>query len=288
MRELTDIYYKPTANAAHTFDLYELPLEGGRSNKRPLVCFVHGGAWRSLVCPLVCTAALAHRSVHSEDKNDHAELARRLCARTGWAVAVPNYRLTSAVSPLRHPGHAEDILAFLNFVRDAYEPVATERPYDRDRIYLIGHSCSAHMLASIFLESPHPSLKPSSELLHAVRGVVCSEGIYDVDMLLSSFPSYRGWFIAAAFDDRTSYADDAVSKYHCRDGGAHIRWCILHSAADTLVDVLQSRIMHDHLLSLAGGDSAKVHMDFDTLDREHNDNLQSDEYVRVVADFFRA
>ncbi|KAI0035698.1 Alpha/Beta hydrolase protein [Vararia minispora EC-137] len=269
MQELTDLSYAPIADPAHTFDLYSIPWT--RNQKPSLICFVHGGAWRS------------------EDKRDHAGLARQLCVRTGNSVAVPNYRLTKPETPLRHPGHSEDILVFLKYVRNPHAPFGEEQPYDRERIYLMGHSCSAHMLASILLESPHPSLRPPLDLLRAVRGVVFSEGIYDIDKLLESFPSYREWFIAAAFGDRATYSDDAVSKYSFRQGGTDTQWLIVHSTGDTLVDIIQSRTIYEHLLSLQGESpkAAKVLQNFNTLDKEHNDILKSKAFLDIVADFVR-
>jgi len=232
----------------------------------------------------------ADKWLYSEDKNDHAGLAKLLAESTGWPVAVPNYRLTKAETPLLHPGHSEDTLAFMEHVRDLRGPFDdNEQPFDRDRIYLMGHSCSAHTLASIVLDSPHPSLKPSSGLLRSIRAVVFSEGIYDIDKLLESFPSYRDWFITAAFGDRKSFADDAVSKYSYRSDGAHIRWFIVHSKGDTLVDVVQSQTMFDYLLSIEGGKSEpkKLLGDFHRLDMEHNDILGTKQFVDMVVEFFR-
>ena len=66
------------------------------------------------------------------------------------AVAVPNYRLTTPESGLQHPAHAEDLLAFLEFAR-AWAGPDGDAAYDPARLYVVGHSCSAHMMASILL-----------------------------------------------------------------------------------------------------------------------------------------
>ncbi|KAI0006081.1 Alpha/Beta hydrolase protein [Russula compacta] len=237
----------------------------------PLICFVHGGAWRS------------------EDKRDHSALARSLAACTSCAVAVPNYRLTGPDDQLRHPAHAHDILQSLTFLLSWPGPQGSQYPpYDPNRIFLIGHSCSAHMLVSILLDSSEPALVPPVALLRAVRGVVFSEGIYDIDTLLRSFPAYRNWFICDAFGDLPTYDRYSVTKMTLREGAKHIYWFIVHSKGDSLVDSLQSQAMYDHLQSihewgLQG--ASQVLKSWDDLEDEHNAILQSAKYFKIVENF---
>ncbi|KAH9966721.1 Alpha/Beta hydrolase protein [Russula dissimulans] len=239
----------------------------------PLVCFVHGGAWRS------------------EDKSDHGALARRLAAYTSSPVAVPNYRLTKPNNQLQHPAHAQDVLQLLTFLLSWPGPGPQRRqfpPYDPNRIFLIGHSCSAHMLACILLDSSEPTLVPSPALLRAVRGVMFSEGIYDIDTFLHSFPKYRDWFIRDTFGDFPAYDRYSTTKMTPREGTSHICWTVLHSKGDTLVDTLQSQAMYDHLQSLHEGSQwgvSQVVKNFDDLNGGHNAILQSGQYIQIVGDF---
>jgi acetyl esterase/lipase len=243
----------------------------------------------------------------SEDKADHADLARALAQRAGCAVAVPNYRLTPNEPPpppaagLRHPAHAEDVLAFLSFIRawtgpDASSPSPSRAlSYDPSALVLLGHSCSAHMLACIVRDSSEatPSLTPPADLLGAVRAVVVSEGIYDLDLLLSSFPTYRAWFIENAFgppDSASQYSKFDVTKYRERAGGDKIRWYVLHSTGDTLVDFPQSEAMVSSFgvsetADLLGGQEGRVKWDFSSLKEEHNDLLRGTTYVELVGSF---
>ncbi len=159
-----------------------------------------------------------------EDKSHHAELAIRLVSVTGCPVAVPNYRLTppspTPETQLHHPAHAEDILASLEFLIGPSSPVfdiyAKNVSLD---FYLIGHSCSAHMLTTIFLDSSRvtPTLTPSPTLLAGVKAITMSEGIYDIDLLIKNFPAYeRGGFgfIVNTFGDRSglTYAREGVCR----------------------------------------------------------------------------
>lgn len=228
----------------------------------------------------------------SEDKGHYSFLGRSLAAYTSYPVAVPNYRLTQPDNGLQHPAHAQDILQLLSFLLSWSGPQGYDQvqapPYDPNRIYLIGHSCSAHMLASILLDSAEPALVPSAALLRAVRGVVFSEGIYDIDTLLKSFPTYRGWFIRETFGSMPTYDRYSTTRMALRDEAKHIRWMILHSKGDTLVDIIQSQAIYDHLQSLYDGSfqgSGQIAKNWDDLEDDHNAILRSGRYIQIVGDF---
>jgi len=237
--------------------------------------------------PIMMTCLLG-----SEDKRHYSSLARSLAAYTSCPVAVPNYRLTQPDNGLQHPAHAQDILQLLTFLLSWSGPGSEGSQgialYDPNRLYLIGHSCSAHMLACILLDSAEPSLVPSAALLRAVRGVILSEGIYDIDTLLKSFPTYRDLFIRETFGSLPTYDCYSTTGMALRDGARHIRWTILHSKGDTLVDILQSQAMYDHLQSLYDGDmqgGGQVTKNWDDLEDGHDAILQSGKYIQIVGDF---
>jgi hypothetical protein len=144
------------------------------------------------------------------------------------------------------------------------------------------------MLASIFLDtsSVTPSLTPPSELSRAVQAIVMSEGIYDLDLLLASFPAYRTFFVEHAFGAQMSYSEYAVTTAPLRTPEPGARWLILHSKGDTLVDVLQSVAMHDHLVQLhANTSTQRVYRNTSELDGEHNAILRGEHYIRIVGTF---
>ncbi|KAJ3516895.1 hypothetical protein NLJ89_g846 [Agrocybe chaxingu] len=243
------------------FDIY-YPTDTA-VDARPLIVFVHGGAWRA------------------EDKRDHASLARSILTATGCAVAVPNYRLTPSgnVDPnLRHPVHAEDLLAFLHFILAWRNP---QYSFDPHKLVLIGHSCSAHMLSSIFLDSQTPSLTPSMVLLSAVKGIVLSEGIFDLDTLVARFPDYRRWFIDGAFGPAEHYPEFSTLRYSPWPN-APIKWLLIHSKGDMLVDVPQTVAMYNHLKTLY---PEGIDHDIDTVESDHDDVLRQDAYIQMVKDF---
>ena len=228
--------------------------------------------------------------VKSEDKKDHAVLARSLAVSTSSPVIVPNYRLTAPDNKLQHPAHAQDVLELLTFLLSWSGPHGGQSLpcYDPNRMFLIGHSCSAHMLASILLDSSEPALVPPVELLRAVRGVVFSEGIYDIDALLQAFPTYRDWFIRDTFGDLPTYDRYSATKMSLREGATHISWIIVHSSGDTLVNAFQSQEMYHHMQSLHQGgvrEAGQVSRNWDDLKGDHSAVLLSSKFIQIVRDF---
>ncbi|KAK7014941.1 esterase lipase [Favolaschia claudopus] len=248
MNHILDIQY--SLNPPLCFDLH---VPHAVAPAAPMIIFVHGGAWRA------------------EDKSHWHSLGQRLASAAACPVLVPNYRLTpSNPTPdnqFQHPGHAEDILQFLNFVTSGtwsgIDSESTKFDPTGRGLYLLGHSAGAHILSSIFLDSSNvtPSLTPPAALLRLTKGFALSEGIYDIDQLLNRFPSYRGWFIAAAFGDRVSYEDVSTTRMVLRQRdaavGEGLRWLIIHSKGDTLVDQAQSDGMYEHLGALYGEEKDK-------------------------------
>lgn len=135
-----------------------------------------------------------------------------------------------------------------------------------------------------------------------------SEGIYDLDLLLRSFPGYREWFVADAFEDLENYDAFNVLKGSIRPGAEHIKWLIIHSSGDTLVDQTQSDSIYVHLFeeSQQQGSSSpssseptktdttlnvnintKVHKDC-SLNAEHNQILKEEGYPEIVSRFVLA
>jgi len=138
------------------------------------------------------------------------------------------------------------------------------------------------MVSSIFLGPAHAqdedALHPPPELLENTKAIVTSEGIYDIDLLLSNFPAYRAWFVEAAFGRRSTYEDVSVTKMTPRMEYRHLRWLIVHSKGDTLVDEAQSEAMYQHLLDKV----PHVAKNFEELKEEHNAILTGGEFVKIV------
>jgi hypothetical protein len=170
-------------------------------------------------------------------------------------------------------------------------PPGTNIEKSLKEIYLVGHSCSAHMIASIVLDSTSitPSLNTPPRLLDAIKGVVMSEGIFDPDQLVSCFPQYREWFVANAFGGISKYSDFSVFNYPSREHIDSTRWLIIHSKGDSLINVSQSQAMYQHIsrLYLKQGLPVEKHVHLNTtgLQAEHDDIFREDKYTEMVSSF---
>lgn len=199
---------------------------------------------------------------------------------------MPNYRLTptneTSGNTLQHPSHTEDILRFLEFLITWNGPVDDGHAIDIKQLFLMGHSCGAHMLSCILLDSSAttPSLAPSIVLLDAVKSVILSEGIFDLDLLNARFPDYLSWFIAPTFGKLDSYAAFATTSYPTRRH--EYSWLLIHSTGDTLVDLVQSVQMLRHLRASNGQVILNT-----SFTQDHDDILSSDDFVDVVKQFIQ-
>lgn len=279
MEVITDLIYGD--DPLHRWDLYKPTLESAKGPEG-LIVFVHGGAWRS------------------GDKSDHKELAQNLVEISGLPVAVPNYRLSprippppnSAVRPIKHPEHAQDIVAALSAIK---ESDALDNKDRSRKLYLVGHSCGAHMLSSIMLDPFSSDDIPSNpslpeEVYDAVQGVVIVEGIYDVDLLLATFPDYRdfihGAFLMEGETSGKSFSRFSVNHYVVKPE-AKARWLVVHSPEDRLVDIPQSEAIYSQLKSeyqRIGSNliTEQVKSDFTSLKGDHDDLLKTLDFAKLV------
>lgn len=209
------------------------------------------------------------------------------------SVPEPELELTLPAVPVQivHPVHAKDLLTALEYLIKGFLAGGAEEKLHFSRLFLVGHSCSAHMLASIFLASPNTfALAPSPALLLATQAIILSEGIYNLDLLCRTFPTYRSWFVESAFgppseSDTDGYAKVNVSKYTGRTGSDHIKWLIIHSCGDSLVDREQSEEFYVHLSDEVVGTENTVESDWSTITVEHNEMLKTGAYSQLVGDF---
>ncbi|KAG8986526.1 Kynurenine formamidase [Tulasnella sp. 427] len=306
-----------------TLDLYTASSQSAMAKSvnepstRSLLVYVHGGAWRRYVRrssiaprnrPVDCTASLSLHirlrsaesnrpaAVFSGDKSEYRDLASKLVsASPSLEVAVVNY----AISPrkpgdgpaVRHPAHATDILRALEWLlsqslnEDQGADAPTHQP--KSSLWLVGHSCGAHILSSIFLRapegSPSSSLAPSPTLLKSVQGIILTEGIYDIDILLRLHPDYRD-FIEGAFEAREFYADVSTSNFAPYEKSSHIHWLVVQSKGDSLINEEDSQVMYDALVKLYP-EANTVSKDFTTMTQDHFEMLQTEAFRDLVLRF---
>lgn len=142
-----------------SLDIYRPSAQAEGSGARPILVFVHGGAW----------AFGDKRSVNT---------LPQWCEREGWILVSLNYRLSPKVI---HPEHARDVAAGLAWVFEHAE----EFGGDPERVVLMGHSAGAHLAGIVATD---PDLL--GEVDHApteLAGVVLLDGgSYDIAAQLGS------------------------------------------------------------------------------------------------------
>lgn len=171
-------------------------------------------------------------------------------ARQGYACAVINYRLSQGSYDIpdelqvKHPEHTLDCGLALCWLADN----ESHYSYDKDRIYIVGHSAGAFM-ASLLTLQPHIYL-PSSRPSFTIRGIIGVEGIYDLNQMLKDYPNYLQWVVAPAFDGAAEAFAQAsptvIAKASKRPEGSHSpMFLIIHSEKDELVNTAQSEAFVD-------------------------------------------
>ncbi|KAG0143813.1 hypothetical protein CROQUDRAFT_80726 [Cronartium quercuum f. sp. fusiforme G11] len=255
-----NIVYEPALNdPLQKLDLY-LPLHPSATRK-PLICYVHGGAWRS------------------GDKAGGSSLGliTLLAARfPQCAIASINYRLSRSDNNVKHPDHNKDVTAALNYLVRRPHP-----EYDSNRIFLVGHSVGAYICLSVSgLLSGYPETK--SELSGAVAGLVLVDGIYGLRELVEEYPSYRDFVEGAMGLDHHPYNWNAVSPTHWQlalKTSTMSKILVIHSRDDTLLSTRQSQLMIDHLHQLFRGSPSianpSIEVDFDSVKGDHDELLSS-------------
>jgi acetyl esterase/lipase len=151
--------------ARHRLDLYR---SSAPRQQRPLIVFVHGGAW-----------------MHG-DKKDYSFIGEAF-AKEGFDVAVINYHLAPAHI---FPSYIDDLSLALNFISQSQQKlqVVTEN------IVLMGHSAGAFNVMSA-LYNPKPYELLSRDKIRAIIGLA---GPYHFD--------YKGDPLCAdAFDQELPY-----------------------------------------------------------------------------------
>ncbi|KAJ3349877.1 Kynurenine formamidase [Kappamyces sp. JEL0680] len=183
--------------------------------KVPFLFFTHGGAWIS------------------NSKSSFAYLGQTLAER-GIVTVLSGYRLTNKADPeagVVYPAHYHDVADGFAW---AVQNLSSLLGYAVDGgAILAGHSAGAHLNGMVVMK---PGFL-SDDLVQQVRHLVGIEGIYDLETLTASFPTYPAWFLDHVFPVR----EDWPSVSLCRDPlqQTHVPHTIVWSRDDELIDERQ-------------------------------------------------
>ncbi|KAF9567481.1 Kynurenine formamidase [Mortierella alpina] len=284
--QATDIVYAPVSDwEKHTLDLYY--PSSPRDVPASLIVFVHGGAWRT------------------GDKSGFVDLAKNLAESTRDIVAVVNYTLsladikddpTSVQPRAQHPKHVQDVARALGYLYHHHQAKKTHGGYNPDQMYLVGHSAGGQITGllalrpDLYLEPVEAELGLRKGSLHkAIRGVIGVEGIYNVDKLLKTWPSYCDFVIQGFGQDPLALIQGSPDGQPALASGTDFfelsRYAVIHSNQDELVDPAQAKDYHTYLQSVAGTlKRDRVVIEFGDWG-SHDDMLQTAQFTKTITKY---
>lgn len=222
-------YASSATGPGQSLDLYgpATPSDG----KRPVVLFVHGGGWR-------------HGDKAMVGAKPGAFVTR------GYLFATANYRLDRSVSPREQ---ADDVAGAVTWLHAH----AAEHGGDPARIFLVGHSAGAHLVALVGTDERLLAAKGLD--LTAVRGVVLLDGAgYDVPRQIASarVPGLRQLY-TDAFGEDADAQREASPVEHVRAGRKYPPFLVFHVGQRQ--DSREQSALLAAKLREAGGRATTVH-----------------------------
>lgn len=138
-------------------------------------------------------------------------------------------------------------------------------------MFLVGHSAGAHIATMLLLDTYDVPF---------VAGAIGADGIYDITLLLATFPSYLD-FIGQGFGLKAQYDDDSpISK--SATGVPPV--LLVHSMDDQLLDLAQTESMYRHLKRLG----VAVTLDTTSVKGDHYAMIQSDDFCTAASHYIHS
>jgi acetyl esterase/lipase len=196
-----DIAYSESGGDRTRLDVYA----PGNGKNHPVVIWVHGGAWQIGDKRLVQAKPKAF--------NEH-----------GYVLVSVNYRLHPAVT---YKEQAGDIARAIRWVKDH----AVEHGGDPGRIFLMGHSAGAHLVAPVGTEGRY--LEEAGLKLGDLSGVILLDGAgYDIPRQISQTLLLRlRAMYTSVFTEDVATQQDASPITHVAGGKGIPPFLILHVAS---------------------------------------------------------
>lgn len=197
----------------------------------PLLVFIHGGGWR----------------IGDKQNGAAGQEKAAFFNAQGFSYASLNYRLSPNV---QHPAHVEDVAAALAWLHDN----ADAQRFDRDRIFVMGHSAGAHLAALVAVDPRR--LGAHGKPLSLIKGVIPLDGAgYDVTRQAPATIA-RGGFLgqmyAGAFGSDPAGWRDASPALLVERGRGIAPFLIVHASRRDAIS--QSRQLAQALRD-AGGEA---------------------------------
>jgi len=230
VKAIRNLDYAGSGNPRQMVDLY-LPEKSAATGPLPVVCWIHGGAWRA------------------GDRANGAQVAQ-LVATGRYAGISIGYRLTDEAI---WPAQIHDCKAAIRWIRAH----ASEHGLDPNRIAVWGSSAGGHLVSMLGVSGGVPELEgqigPNLTQSSVVQCVVDFYGPSDLltmddqgsKMDHSSADSPEGLLLGAVVKDAPDRARSASPAHHVNAGDAPV--LIVHGNIDPTVPYQQSVIFRKAL-----------------------------------------
>ncbi len=203
----------------------------------PVMIFVHGGAWST------------------GDKATSVGLKPNVFVQSGYIFVSINYRLSPAVT---HPIHVQDVASAIAWVHTHISDYGG----DPQRIYLMGHSAGAHLVALVATDEKY--LQAVGENLNLIKGVIGLDGGgYDIPLNLKDAEGLTLRVYQQVFGSDPQIWKDASAYYHIECDKSIPPFLLIH-AGQREISRIESLEMADALH--ACGIRAEI---FHAVDKNH-------------------
>jgi acetyl esterase/lipase len=218
MQEIKDLRYEPHVHKKnHLLDLY---LPTSAQKPYPLVIWIPGGAWASLI-------------------NDKSNAPIAKLVQSGWAVASINYTLAEDAP---FPAQLNDCKAALNWLAEH----ASQYGFDKDRFALLGASAGGHLAALVETNLDENSpIKPRAVCLWSAITDIPALPEQCVDKLAKTVLNPTGkkgpvaLLLGGPLNKRLETAQAASPIYSIK--GTEAPFLIVHGLDDSTVPPAQSK-----------------------------------------------
>jgi len=223
--QIKDLVYldDPIDKTKQSLDLY-LPSIPRKSS--PLLVFIHGGLWTG------------------RDKSAYSNIGQTF-AQKGITTAVINYRLSGGKEDPKvlHPDHTRDCAAAFQWLLKNDKRFG----YDSKNIFVMGHSCGAHMAGLLAVRQDQYLLSYQAPV--PFLGCIGIAGLYDTRLFVRDFPQFRGEVELSMTSDESKW--DSPTDYPIPVFKSYPSWLILHSPEDQYLNSLQPQTWKSHLATRA-------------------------------------
>jgi kynurenine formamidase len=221
----------------------------GEFPKRIWIIYIHGGAWQS---PRQSSADfLPAQGILLTDPSFGTTLEHIAgFASINYGLSPhPNFPINDPSRNVRHPGHLNDVIKALYWLREHYN---VGMPHHWDYV-VVGHSCGATLAFQAALRIVQGPDGGGS--MKAPRAIIGIEGLYDLPALVryhADQPEYREFIVCAFGEDQSAWTvvSPALANERLRvlwDEVGH--FLLAHSREDELVEWDQAEAMRNALLA---------------------------------------